>query len=242
MAKKRAVKRAATKKAAPKKPAKKKARAPAPSSHHAPRGDQRHAERGDYTTARELAGLRARIAEIEGRKLNREQQRSLNHWVRSTRERIVEEFLIAVPKGRYCEWAGRQQKVIDGQARTHDLPLLGPTVDLAAAVKALHDLVSANANRLRALDDADREELECEKLRKQIAKLQQESERLQVIIERERGDAIPKTDLAEALNAVAAQMRDYGRSLERISPAALEVFNAMLDHLADELESGRLAW
>lgn len=193
---------------------------------------------------REILALQARIAQLEGKPLTRAQQRDLTWGERQTKARIIAEYIAAMPKGDYCQLAGRQHKVIDDAARLYDLPIGGPVIDLGEAIAALHDLIAANASRIRgdSLNDSDRDELEAEKLRQQIQKLQIENDRLSISLQRDRGDAIPRAEVADALNAVAAKMREGGRALERISPAARDAYNEMLEALATEIETGRLAF
>lgn len=191
---------------------------------------------------REIAALEARIAQIRRQPVTRSQERDLTWWRKTQRESIVADYVASMPKGDYCTLAGRQHKTIDDCARNHDLPLDGPTVDLGEVLRALHDLVASKNNRNPDLEDSSREELEEEKLRQQIQKLELENDRLRVVLSLDRGDAINRRELRDALTAVAASMRDTGRALERVSPAARDVYNQMLDSLAEEIESGRLAF
>jgi len=192
---------------------------------------------------REIAALKAKILQIEGGKLSRDQTRDIAWLDRITAEATIDDYVAAVPKGDYCAFSGRQHKQIDDAAKNYGLPLSGPTVNLNQVVRALHDLIAANASRLRGASiEGDRDELEDEKLRQQIAKLQIENERLTIALEHDRGDAIPRSEIAQALNIMAATMREKGRAIERISPAARDIYNEMLDSIADEIESGRLAF
>lgn len=192
---------------------------------------------------REIAALKAKIAEIEGQPLTRLQQRDITWYDRVTADTIVDDYARAVPKGDYCAWAGRQHKQIDDAARNYDLPLDGPTVDLHHAIRALHDLIAANASRLRgAAIEGDREQLEEEKLRQQIAQLQIANDRATIGLESDRGNAIPRQEIASALSVIAAQFRDGGRKIGAISPDALEIFNDLMDSLATEIQTGSLAF
>jgi hypothetical protein len=192
---------------------------------------------------REIEALKAKILQLEGGKLNRSQERDIAWHDRLISDTIVDDYTQAVPKGDYCAFAGRQHKQIDDAAKHYRLPIGGPSIDLHQAIRALHDLIAANASRLRgAAIEGDRDELEDEKLRQQIAKLQIENERLTIALEHDRGDAIPRAEIAQALNVMASTMREKGRALERISPEARNIYNEMLDSIADEIESGRLAF
>ena len=48
----------------------------------------------------------------------------------------------SVPIGVYCEWSGRQHKVVKEQAERYGLPIGGKTVSIPAALHAFHDLIA----------------------------------------------------------------------------------------------------
>ncbi|EMI17775.1 hypothetical protein RMSM_05301 [Rhodopirellula maiorica SM1] len=193
--------------------------------------------------SREAKALRAKLAQINGESLNRQQQRDVAWYDKTQADEAIANWCSAVPKGDYCRLSGRQHKLVDDAARLYGLPIGESTIDLRIAITALHDLIAANANRIRgSLDSGDRDELEAEKLRQQIAKLGTEVERLQISLAKDRGDAIPRQDLRQALVAISAAMREYGRAFARISPEARDLWNDTCNAIADEIETGRLKW
>lgn len=215
-----------------------------PKKSNRPRPEAKPSKRAKPAPAldsREVRALRAKLASMLGEAISRQQQRDLIWFEKESRDRIVANYFAAVPKGEYCELAGRQHKVIDDAARLYDLPIDGPTVNLYDAIRSLHDFIAANAPKLRSVNiEGDKAELEDEKLRQQISKLTIENDRLMILLKRDKGEAIDRAQLAAALSEVIAAVREYGRAFERISPNARKLFNDMLEFIAIEIESGRL--
>lgn len=192
--------------------------------------------------ARKVAALQARIKQLQGVKLTRQQLRDIEWLLAAERRQAIDEWTAAVPKGEYCELSGRQHKLVDDAARKYDLPLDRATINLSDALKALHDLVAANAHRLRQDLSGDRNDLEEQKLRQQIIGLERDNEKKMIELQFTRGDAIPKVAVAEALVSLSAKLRTLGQTLGRINPEARLALNEFLENLAIELESGDLAF
>lgn len=191
--------------------------------------------------ARQARAHVASAAQIRGETLTRQQSRDVAWLDRQLADTAVANWIAAVPKGDYCRLAGRQHKLIDDAARLYELPIADTSIDLTAAVTALHDIIAANAGRIRGADvDVDRDELEDEKLRQQIAKLRNENDLLQVKFAEARRDAIPRAELVAGLTAVAPRMREFAANFARMSVDAGDLFNDVCEKLADEVETGSL--
>lgn len=175
---------------------------------------------------------------MRGEKLTRKQITDVEWLRKAEREEIIGEYVTAVPKGDYCRFAGRQHKLVDDAARTYDLPLGGPTVNLTFAIKAIHDFIANNSARLRSDLSDDRAELEAEKLRQQIIGLERDNARKEIELSHAKGDAIPKAAIRDAMTSLSAKLRTLGQTLGRISPEALEQLNEFLEGLAVEMDSG----
>lgn len=193
-------------------------------------------------TARKVAALQARVKHLQGVTLTRQQIRDVQWLDNLERRTAIEQWIAAVPKGEYCSLSGRQYKLVDDAARNYGLPLDRATINLRDALTALHDLVAANAHRLRSDLDGDREELESQKLREQIIGLQHDNVRKLIENQFTKGDAIPKAAVSEALVSLAAKLRTLGQTLARIHPDARQALNEFLENLAVEMESGDLAF
>lgn len=194
-------------------------------------------------TERRVSALNAQLKKLRGDALTRTQERDLAWFEHLERSRHVEEWQAAVPKGEYGKLAGRQHKLIDDAAAHYGLPLDGPVINLRAALTALHDLIAANAHRLKgATGDLEYDELREEKLRQEVMKLEKENEKAAIELQFARGDAIPRAQLRESLVMLSAQLRTLGQTLARINPEARGALNDFLDTLATEIESGSLAF
>ncbi len=194
-------------------------------------------------TSRRVSALNAQLKKLRGEDLTRQQERDLAWFEHLERERHISDWQAAVPKGDYCYLASRQHKLIDDAADVYGLPIDGATIDLRKALTALHDLIAANAHRLRsATGDLEFDELKEEKLRQEVLKLEKENEKAAIDLQFARGDAIPRAQLREALVMLSAQLRTLGQTLARINPDARSALNDFLDTLATEIESGSLAF
>lgn len=194
----------------------------------------------DHT--RMVAAQQARLKQLQGDKLTRQQLRDVEWLNNRDRRQAIDDWIAAVPKGEYCQLSSRQHKLVDDAARNYNLPLEHATINLRDALTALHDLVAANAHRLRHDLDGDRDDLEEQKLRQQIIGLEADNERKRIELQYTRGDAIPKAAVAEALVALSAKLRTLGQTLGRIDPEARQSLNDFLESLAVEIESGDLAF
>lgn len=197
----------------------------------------------DPEKARKASAYRALLKQSEGSaKLSRAELRDIQWLETQQRRLVIEQWVRAVPKGDYCQLSGRQHKLVDDAAQHYALPLSGSTIDLREALTALHDLIAANAHRLRQDLSDDRTELEEEKLRQQIIGLERDNEKKLIELLYTKGDAIPKAIVNEALVALAAKLRTLGQTLGRINPEARNALNEFLENLAVEIESGDLAF
>ncbi len=165
-------------------------------------------------TERRVSALNASLKKLRGDALTRQQERDLAWFEHLERTRHIEEWQAAVPKGEYCYLAGRQHKLIDDAADHYGLPLDGAVINLRSALTALHDLIAANAHRIRGEHtDLEFDQLKEEKLRQEILKLEKENEKAAIELQFSRGDAIPRAQLREALVMLSAQLRTLGQTL-----------------------------
>lgn len=211
------------------------------------------AKRKSATDDRTERALEAALCRHRGQKLTTAQSRDLAWFEAQERERVSAEIFAAVPKGVFCKMAGRQQKVIDEQADRYDLPIDGPSIDLFAAIKAYHDLISENARSLMPADDAaafaggdcselDVASLKVAKLQAEIVKLQRGNESLAIRVTKERGDSIDRQELRELLGWLSTRLEGFGQQLRRSTGGeeAQTALNEFLIHLAAECKDGLL--
>jgi hypothetical protein len=189
----------------------------------------------------ELAGIAARKKQIEGGKLTARETTALAKWQREMAQEMRGQLLKEIPKGVYCELAGRQQKVVDEFGARYDIPVDVPTINLYAVIKDLHTRVSELAAAARPNLDADEAELVREKLRQEIGKLQRQSAALQIDLDRHMDKLLAKSDVQTGLDWLASRLRAMGTQLHRVcGQAGIDVVNEFLDALAAEIEGGAL--
>jgi hypothetical protein len=189
----------------------------------------------------ELAGIAARKKQIEGGKLTARETTALAKWQRELAQEMRGQLLKEIPKGVYCELAGRQQKVVDEFGARYDIPVDVPTINLYAVIKDLHTRVSELAAAARPNLDADEAELVREKLRQEIGKLQRQSAALQIDLDRHMDKLLAKSDVQTGLDWLASRLRAMGTQLHRVcGQAGIDVVNEFLDALAAEIEGGAL--
>jgi hypothetical protein len=189
----------------------------------------------------ELAGIAARKKQIEGGKLTARENTALAKWQRELAQEMRGQLLKEIPKGVYCELAGRQQKVVDEFGARYDIPVDVPTINLYAVIKDLHTRVSELAAAARPNLDADEAELVREKLRQEIGKLQRQSAALQIDLDRHMDKLLAKSDVQTGLDWLASRLRAMGTQLHRVcGQAGIDVVNEFLDALAAEIEGGAL--
>lgn len=189
--------------------------------------------------AHEAAGLRARLKELEGGRLTTREQKALERWQREFESEHREKWLRRIPKGMYCDLAGRAQNVVRDFGERYQIPVEGAEVDLAAVVSALHTRVSELAAAARPNLDADEAELVREKLRQEIGKLQRQSATLQIELDKHMEKLLAKTDVAAGLDWLSSRLRALGSHLYRaVGTPGVDAVNEFLDQLTAELEDG----
>lgn len=166
-------------------------------------------------------------------KLSRDELRDIDWLEDRQRQEIVRDALAALPKGLYCQLAGRQQKVIDEQGRRHQLPVLGPTVDLFDAVRKLHDILTEHGDRI-AGDDSIQSELNRETLAHQRTKRRL----LELEYEQKQDTIVGRDELAAIMAWWKHRLLAFGELLGRKHGAdAQKDLNDLLRKAEAELEN-----
>lgn len=189
-----------------------------------------------------IAGLEARIASIRGEKLTERQQRALDFVDREDKERLRVEILGRFPKREYLAIIRKSQKSLDEQALKFDLPILrGDTIDLTEVIESFHELLADFAERFNQ-DPNDRNALECEKLRSQIAQMTHRTELLKLNYARENADSIRRAEVRQRLAWIADELRQFGVMIGvQYGKGAQKLLNDLLDKMEREIRDGRLS-
>ncbi len=187
----------------------------------------------------EVAALTAKLKLAKGESLNKKETTLVNQYDARNFQVAMEAFLTSVPKGIYCELAGRQHKVVDDFGRRYDVPCDLPVINLHAVISTLHSRVSELAAVARPHLDGDEAELEKEKLKQEIGKLQRQSAILQIDIEKHMDQLVEKTSLNSGMEWLSAKLRTLGTRIHSVSGQdGVDAVNEFLDDLAVELEKG----
>jgi hypothetical protein len=191
---------------------------------------------------REASAIAIRLRQLRSEKLTAKDAVFLERWNRDHTKAVCEAFLRCVPKGVYCQLAGRQQKVVDEFGARYEVALIGSSVNLFSVIATLHSRVSELAAIARPFQDADDAELHREKLRQEIIKLEHQSAGLKIDIDKKMNSLVEKSDVIERLEWLAGQLQSLGSRLHRVGgPEAQMALNEFLEAMAIELDGGSLA-
>ena len=140
---------------------------------------------------------------------------------RQKEEQLRWKYYRSIPQKHWRQMSGRQTKVINEQATRYDIPFGGAKVDLSAVVRALHDFLAENAQKLARDDDPllqGSSSPALERYREERAALARLDR-----LERERR-LLPRDQVREALGRIAAILRGAGDTLQRnVGAAAAEI-------------------
>lgn len=191
---------------------------------------------------REKLALELRLKQLRGEGLNGKELGILDKWNRDYQAAVLIEGLRCVPKNVYCQMAGRQRNAVDEFAARYDVEVSGPSIDLYHVINALHSRIMELAAAARPYQDVDDAELQREKLRQEISKLQKQSESLQIDISTKLSELVPKRVVSERLDLLTGRLRSLGAQLYRVSgEQAQNILNEFLEGLAKEIDDGVLA-
>jgi hypothetical protein len=166
--------------------------------------------------------------------LTREEHAALKRHERDKEERLRWQFYRSIPQKHWREMSGRQTKVLNEQADRYNIPFGGPAISLPAVVRALHDFLADNAQKLAREDDdlmqgAGSPALErYREERAAIARLDR--------LERER-KLLPRDEVRQALARIASIVRGAGDALQRqFGTAAVEILYEALEDAEREIQ------
>ena len=170
---------------------------------------------------------------MDRQELTGAEREALKRHERDKEERLRWQYYRSIPQKHWRQMSGRQTKVINEQATRYGLPFGGPSIDLTAVVRALHDFLADNAVKLARDDDIllqGGSSPALERYREEralIARLER--------LERER-KLLPRDDVRRFLARVATIIREAGEQLDRqFSTAAASLLYEALDEAEREL-------
>ena len=166
--------------------------------------------------------------------LTREEQRAVKTHEKDKEERLRRQYYSAIPHKHWKEMSGRQSKVIYEQAERYGIPFGGPTVNLPAVVRALHDFLSDNAAKLAREDDP----LMQGSGSPALERYREERAAIARLDRLEREEALlPRDVVREALGRIAGILRGAGDTLLReFGLEAGQVLYEALDDAGREID------
>lgn len=173
---------------------------------------------------------------MEGQDLTRDERALVKRHEKEKEEQLRWRYYASIPQKHWRTMSGRQTKVINEQAARYGLPFGGPTVNLPALARALHDFLADNAWKLSRDEDplmsaGGSSSPALERYREERAALAR-LDRLQ-----REGDLLPRDQVRAALGQIASLIRGAGDALARqFGAAAVEILEEALDDAAREVE------
>ena len=187
----------------------------------------------------EVAALEAKLKRARGGSLSKKEESTIRAYDAEQFRVALDAWIEAVPKGVYCDLAGRQHKVVDEFGQRYDVPCDLPTINLRSVLSTLHARVSELAKVARPHLDGDEAELEKEKLKQEIGKLQRQSSLLQIEIENKMDQLIEKRSIHTGLEWLSAKLRTLGTRIHSVAGQdGVDALNEFLEDLASELDKG----
>ena len=166
--------------------------------------------------------------------LTRAERDALKRHEKQKEERLRWEYYRSIAQKHWREMSGRQSKVINEQAARYGIPFGGAKIDLPSVVKALHDFLAENAQKLAADDDAllrGSGSPAWERYREERAALARLDR-----LEREQ-ELLPRDEVREALGRIAAILRGAGDTIQRqYGAAAVEILHEALADAEREID------
>jgi hypothetical protein len=171
---------------------------------------------------------------MDRQELSKPERAALKRHEREKEERLRWHYYSAIPQKHWRQMSGRQAKVINEQVQRYGIPFGGATINLPAVVRAFHDFLADNAQKLARDDDPLMQgsgSPSLERYREERAAMARLDR-----LEREQ-KLIPRDTAREALGRIAAILRGAGDTLQReFGLAAVEILYEALDDCQREVD------
>ena len=171
---------------------------------------------------------------MDRQELTKPERAALKRHEREKEERLRWQYYAAVPQKHWRQMSGRQTKVLHEQAARYGIPFGCSTINLPAVVRALHDFLADNAQKLARDDDPLMQGTgspALERYREERAAMARLDR-----LEREQ-KLIPRDAARESLGRIAAILRGAGDTLQReFGSASVEILYEALDDSQREID------
>ncbi len=170
---------------------------------------------------------------MDRQELTKPERAALKRHEREKEERLRWQYYAAVPQKHWRQMSGRQAKVLNEQAHRYGIPFDGAAINLPAVVRALHDFLADNAQKLARDDDPLMQgsgSPALERYREERAAMARLDR-----LEREQ-QLIPRDAARQSLGRIAAILRGAGDALQReFGAAAVDILYEALDDSEREI-------
>jgi len=172
---------------------------------------------------------------MDRQELTAEERAALKRHEKEKEERLRWQYYSSIPQKHWRQMSGRQTKVINEQATRYGLPFGGPTINLPALARALHDFLADNA--LKLAREAD-ELMQGAGNSPALERYREERAALARLDRLERQmQLLPRDQVRQALGRIAAILRSAGDALQQqFGLAALEILGEALDDAQQEMD------
>jgi len=186
---------------------------------------------------RQQLAQRALQKQRDGKRPTGKELRALRQFEQDRIDQYGPVYCEAVPKKVYCDWSGRQTKVLHGQADRYGAPLRGRTINLPRLVRWLHEFLAENAKVLSIVLDEDDPLNDDPEWRSKCYEMRYRL--MQVDYAERRGDLVPREYVHELLGRWAVVLSGLGARLSKLfGEDAVKLLNETLDDcaaIADDL-------
>lgn len=166
--------------------------------------------------------------------LTQQERQALKRHEKQKEETQRWQYYRSIPQKHWREMSERQTKVINEQAARYGIPFGGASIDLPNVVKALHDFLADNAQKLARVDDtllSGPSSPALERYREERAELARLDR-----LERQR-KLLPRDEVREALGRIATILRSAGDVIKRqFGTAAVEILHEALADAQREID------
>ena len=186
-----------------------------------------------------IAALELKLKQLRGGKLTQAEQKKLDSYQKRQFDADVREYFQHISKTHYCELAGRQVKSVNEFGERYGIACDEPQVNLYSVIKDFHTLASELYKKAQTNLDLDEIELEREKLKQEIAKLQRQSAVLDIDIQKRMETLVDRVDIVAGLEWLSAKLRALGTRIHSLAGQdGVDAVNEFLDDLSTEMERG----
>jgi hypothetical protein len=177
--------------------------------------------------------------------LTKQEATAWARWEGEEDERRGRRYLAAMPKKAYCDFSGRQVKILHDQADLYGIPLRGATVHVSELLAWVHDFLAKYKHQLAPLvkggtSDGGEPGLEEQLLREQVDLYRKKNVMLEEKIQQEQERTLPREEvhtlhahLAKILRGAGEQLhKQFGENAAAILNVALMDFESALEQRA----------